>query len=328
MSQRSIRWISVFSTLILFACTGGGPSIDLPAEQDQPITNAEQSLTNDGQTTSDTSLNADAQHNSGQPNIGLPQTDANIVAANTNALVSIPRVADARAPAIDGQTVDINLETNRLIGEWETAVQRDTSDQQLAINSLMESNGVDTTTGTGHRWAALHDGTYLYLLVISDDNGEYRFDTQEVRKPWKDDDLEIYFDGNNSLLSSYDGVDDFHMHINLIDPVTSQGNNSFGESTMLYQAVNSATLPVDLSFSVGLQRGPLFDNRVFRSDIYEIRIKLSELNIVVGQPFGLELQLNDDDDGETRDTKWGWHHPAGSDQAWENPSFLATAILQ
>ncbi len=327
MPQRSIQWVSVFSTLILVACTGGGPSIDLPVEQDQPITSSGQSIINDEQTTS-AALNVDDQNNSGQPNNGLPQTDANIVLPNINALVSIPRIVDGRPPAIDGQTVDIDLQTNRLIGEWESAVQTDRSDQLLTINSLMESNGVNTTAGTGHRWAALHDGTYLYLLVISDDNGEYRFDTQEIRKPWKDDDLEIYFDGNNSLLSSYDGVDDFHMHINLIDPVTSQGNNSFGESKKLYQAVNSATLPADLSFSVGLQRGPLFDDRVFRSDIYEIRIKLSELNIIVGQPFGFELQLNDDDDGETRDTKWGWHHPAGSDQAWENPSLLATVILQ
>jgi len=224
--------------------------------------------------------------------------------------------------------VDINLDTNRLTGEWETAIQVDTNDQLLAINTLMESNGVDTTAGTNNRWAALHDGVYLYVLVISDDNAQYRFDTQEERKPWKDDDLELYFDGDNSKLSSYDGVDDFHMHINLIDPVTNQGNDSAGESRRIWQAINSATLPSDIAFAVGLQQGPLFAERTFRSDIYEIRIRLSELNIARGLPFGFEVQLNDDDDGDTRDTKYGWSHPAGSDQAWENPSLLATAVLR
>ena len=68
-----------------------------------------------------------------------------------------------------------------------------------------------------------------------------------------------------------------------------------------------------------------------RKDSYELRIKLSELNIELEKPFGIEIQINDDDDGGTRDEKWGWHHPEGSDDAndysWQNPSVVGQAIL-
>ena len=55
------------------------------------------------------------------------------------------------------------------------------------------------------------------------------------------------------------------------------------------------------------------------------------MGIAVNQPFGLELQINDDDDGELRDSKWGWHHPprvgVDVDETFLNPSIMGTARL-
>jgi len=52
----------------------------------------------------------------------------------------------------------------------------------------------------------------------------------------------------------------------------------------------------------------------------------------LGKPFGFEIQLNDDDDGGSRDAKWAWMHPAGLDSTndftWQNPSFMGSAVLQ
>ena len=39
-----------------------------------------------------------------------------------------------------------------------------------------------------------------------------------------------------------------------------------------------------------------------------------------------------DDDGDTRDSKWGWYHPIGTPEAddltWRDPSYMGTAMLQ
>lgn len=245
--------------------------------------------------------------------------------------VLIPRVSAANAPAIDGQRQDYIPGGQLLGGEWRSSVQTYVTGGRLRIDNLMIDNRGNGNDFHNHHWAAMHDGTYLYLLVVSDDAGERVSDTNEPDKIWKDDDLEVYIDGNNSKLNSYDGVDDFHFHINMLDPVTRGSNNSYNETQRSLQAVNSATLPSDMSFATGPGQGPESPRNVPRQDIYEMRIKISELNITLGQPFGIEFQINDDDDGDSRDVKWGWNHPIGTSQdndlTWQDPSYMGTAIL-
>jgi len=169
------------------------------------------------------------------------------------------------------------------------------------------------------------------LLVVSDDAGEHFQDTEEARKPWKDDSIELYIDGNNSQLQRFDGVDDFHMTINLLANA-NEPNDSGNANAKILGSELSASLPNDLTFRTGPRNGPLSRTESRgRKDVYEIRLLISELNIAVGVPFGIEVQINDDDEGGTRDRKWGWRHPEGTSVenalTWENPSYMGEAIL-
>ena len=47
----------------------------------------------------------------------------------------------------------------------------------------------------------------------------------------------------------------------------------------------------------------------------------------VGRPFGIEIQLNDDDNGAARDARFGWLEPSGSSMADSNPGVFGTALL-
>ena len=241
--------------------------------------------------------------------------------------VIIPRIDPANAPAIDGGF--INYEANDLVlaGEWSIAVQTDRAGKQLAIANILEDTGSAAQTAFYHHWAAAHDGTFLYILVVSDDNGEHVSDSPN--DIFQDDEIELYFDGDNSKLTTYDGVNDFQIHISLLERVLSSANSSSSFFQRIEAGVNSQALPQELDFAVGLRRGPRSPRAgVDRQDIYEVKINMAELGITPGQPFGFEVQINDDDDGDVRETKWAWHHPPNEgDNTWFNPSFMGTAIL-
>ena len=61
--------------------------------------------------------------------------------------------------------------------------------------------------------------------------------------------------------------------------------------------------------------------------VMEIVIPMSQLGITVanGRQFGLEMQINDDDDGGDRDTKLAWW--STTDDTWRYPSLFGTAVL-
>jgi len=293
---------------------------DLTPSTDNPTTTTDDptSTTDDLTSTTDDPVETSTQ-------VDMPESPASA------AIVRIPFTDQPNAPKIDADTLDYIAGSQALEGEWRTAVQFNSENNPLAINQYMFGEPGTNNDGANHHWAAKHDGLYLYLLVVSDDAGEHHQDTNEARKPWKDDSIEIFIDGNHSQLTEYDGVDDFHMTINLFSSV-DVANSSYDSAAKIRQSDTSATLPSDLLFVAGPRKGPMAVNVARgRKDIYEIRIKLSELNILVGAPFGIEIQINDDDNGGSRDAKWGWNHPEGSnsdnDFTWQNPSYMGTAIL-
>ncbi len=242
--------------------------------------------------------------------------------------VVIPRIDASNTPMIDG--LDVRFEPNSftLAGEWSSAVASDRNGQSLFIDNLMIGNNINTSN-IFHFWAAAHDGTYLYMLVVSDDIGLNFSDSDTIHD---DDTLELFFDGNNSKLTSYDGVDDRHIQLALLEAGTSSPNNSGFANARILPGPNSLPVPTDLLLAAGLETGPrsLRDSSR-QQDIYEIRIKLDQLGITVGQPFGIAVQLNDDDNGGARDSKWGWIHPARTnanvDNTWIDPSFMGVAVL-
>ncbi len=252
-----------------------------------------------------------------------------------SASVRIPRVPTNQVPVIDGRAGNYVPNTTQFMGEWENAVHVDVNGDRLSVGNLMFTATGDDTPAENHHWLALHDGTWLYLLIVVDDAGEHHFDSQEIRKPWRDDSIELFVDGDNSQSAQYDGVDDFSMHVVLLDAMDGGSNSSTSADPKVYQSVNSVPLPAGLVFATGPLNGPTapaeYASNGVRQDIYEIAIRISDLNIELGRTFGFEVQIDDDDDAGDRDAKWGWRHPIGVDSdndfTWRDPSYMGRAVL-
>ncbi len=260
-------------------------------------------------------------------------TGEGTVGTEYRASVLVPRILPRQAPEIDGEDVLINGQ-NRLAGEWANAVQNDNAGEGLWIDRLMIDNPSNTEDPAVdgdqlHRWAAMHDGEYLYVVVLSDDMGLLSNDSDEV---WQDDGLELFIDGNNSRLTEWGDSDDFHFLIAL------QPQDTDSENDVSTYRVDLGPRPISspfiLNFSTGPDRGPDgIRNSRFEQDVYEIAIPIEDAGITIGQPFGFELQLDDDDNGNSRDSKWGWYHPSrqngqDTDLTYLNPSVMGTLILE
>ena len=259
-------------------------------------------------------------------------TDANPMFLS--ATVRIPRVASDQVPTIDGDVGEYIPGTTQLSGEWENAVHADVNGNRLSMDNLMfDLTGV--SGAENHHWMALHDGTFLYVLVIMDDAGNHHFDSQEIAKPWRDDSIELFFDADNSMNSSYDGVDDFSMHLVLLDTAQGGVNSSSNANPKIYPSVNSIPLPPSVVFATGPLKGPAapegFSSNGALQDVYEIAFRISDLNIEMARTFGFEVQFDDDDNAGDRDAKWGWFHPEGTtsdnDFSWRDPRFMGRAVL-
>jgi len=268
--------------------------------------------------------------------------DALLVNLPPNVDVVISRFPDGTAPVIDGLFNDSNDSFLQSLGqEWQNATTMDRFGQALTISRVLAERVTNSTSSEpSHRWAAGHDGQYLYLLVISDDAGLHHFDSDDDGKRWKDDDLEIYLDGDNSRLAMYDGINDANYHINLIGdsdlvtmPTANSSTNSGARTGVGPNSVALPDSPDDFVFEIGLLAGPISTVAERGStDIYEIRISLDALEIQTGTSFGIDLHVNDDDNGDDRDNKWSWAHPIGNgielDTTWINPSLMGTGLLQ
>jgi len=227
--------------------------------------------------------------------------------------VNINRIDAANAPIIDGLYEDA----------WDNARFSDVQGNLLNIDNLMIDEGALRPDGQedgsrSMRWFGMHDDTYLYLFVL----GENVATSNPVRDSglnyYDDDNLNIYIDGNNSKTDTYDGVDDRAILI----PLLTDASNLSSNSTSVRAGSRSLPLPALSFFSC-----------LCTSDqhTWEVRIPMAEFGIVVGRPFGLELEIDLDHDGASRDAKWGWIHPSRSnnidtDEAWRNPSFMGTAV--
>ena len=189
------------------------------------------------------------------------------------------------APAIDG-VVD---------AAWDDA------NQYTMNNNLVIGTGVLFQSDLWATWRIMYDDSNLYFLV------EVRDDTLIKDGPnWYDDDIvEIMIDGDHSAGPSYDGVNDFELGFRWNDPAIIRG-------------ANSAPVPPNAQFSM-----------VGTSDGYrlEISLPLAEIDVqpVDDYVFGLDIHVNDDDNGGPRDAKMTWYGIA--DNAWQAPANLSYATL-
>jgi len=237
-----------------------------------------------------------------------------------SAQVFINQIDANEAPNIDGMW-DTSI--------WPVAQFQDRNRVTLGINNLMVDQGAtQADQEPTYRWGAMHDGQHLYLLVALESVAEVQTPFSDSVLEYNDDSVDIFIDGDNSKNSSYDGVNDFHMIIPIFEEGTLIPNNS--RSLGRRETVGDRSLP----FPEGLEYAACrCDASSIGEYTLEVKIPLEEIGVVLGRPFGIEIQYNDDNDGMARDAKWGWFHPSktpagpDTDMTWQNPSIMGAAEL-
>lgn len=230
------------------------------------------------------------------------------------AQVEVPFIDPANAPVIDG--------IEDLV--WGGATIRDRDGALLQIDNLMVDQGATRLDGdTEYAWKAMHDGTHLYVLIYGEGrNGQSPFADSDP-DDWNDDSIDIFWDSDNSKLSDYDGVNDSHVLLPLLQ-LDGQSNRSGQPGTRFFTGFNSVELNES---SIEFVACACPGSRA----IWEIRMQLATNRMQIGTVIGFEIQLGDDNDGGERDAKWGWFHPSRVDEdldnTWQNPTFMSTIRL-
>ena len=149
-------------------------------------------------------------------------------------------------------------------------------------------------------YKAMWDEKNLYVLVdVTDDS--LKNDSDEF---WLDDSVEVFVDADNSKSGSY-GSNDFQYFFEW-----AEANPGLGESKQgRMSGVEFATV------------------RTGRGYRMEIKFPWSTLGVEpsAGKKIGLDVHVNDDDDGGDRDTKVTWR--GKEDNAWQTTEVLGTAEL-
>ncbi|HCO94121.1 MAG TPA: hypothetical protein DIU00_09250 [Phycisphaerales bacterium] len=149
-------------------------------------------------------------------------------------------------------------------------------------------------------YKAMWDEKNLYILVdVTDDI--LKNDSDEF---WLDDCVEVFVDADNSKSSSY-GSNDYQYFFEWADANPGLGESRQGRTS----GVEFATVQTDSGYRM------------------EIKLPWSTLGVEpsAGTKVGLDVHVNDDDDGGDRDTKITWR--GKEDNAWQTTEVLGTAEL-
>ena len=152
----------------------------------------------------------------------------------------------------------------------------------------------------GANFRAMWDADNLYVLVKVVDES-LRNDSDEF---WLDDSVEVFIDADNSKSAEY-GDNDYQYYFEWAETNPEMGEFKHGR----IEGVEFAAKRTETGYRT------------------EIRIPWSTLgaNPSVGAKIGLDVHVNDDDDGGDRDTKLMWR--GVQDNATQSPRALGTAEL-
>lgn len=211
-------------------------------------------------------------------------------ATTTSATVNIT----VNAPATVNATINSTPSAPAINGVKETVY----GGPGYNVNNLVVG-AVSGTTDLSGAWTALWDNTNLYIhLTVSDDVKQNDSGTSW----WEDDVIEIFIDADNSKSTTY-GSNDF------------QYTFRYNDATIRETKHNAIT---GVQFSMPASG---------TGYTFEVKIPWSTLTTTAaaGKKIGLDVQINDDDDGGARDGKKAWY--ATTDNTWQNPGLMATAEL-
>lgn len=187
------------------------------------------------------------------------------------------------APAIDGKIDEA----------WANAVK-------LYANNVLTGTGGNGSNNCSGYVQLLWDENYIYALCDVTDN-ELVNDGGDV---YENDNVELYFDCNNSKGGSYDN-DDVQLSFNYDSP-------SHIETIPTSYKTNG------IEFVVAPNQ---------HGYVAEIRIPWTTIKCDVqsNMSIGFEFMINDDDDGSSRDNKIAWN--STSDNAWQSAASFGTITI-
>lgn len=176
----------------------------------------------------------------------------------------------------------------------------DASWSSAAANSITKASGIiSSTSDLSGTWKGLWDATNLYVLVdVTDD-----VKNNDSVNAYDDDSVEVYLDADKNGGSGYD-ANDRQIVYGYNDAALAEGGG---------RSITGATFakadPSGMSYRV------------------EIKIpwSIEAYSPTAGNVIGIDVHVNDDDDGTGRDGKLMWNDTA--DQAWSNPGVFGTAQL-
>jgi len=151
-------------------------------------------------------------------------------------------------------------------------------------------------------WQTHWDDSFLYVRVDAIDDKFVR----DSLRPWSDDSIELYIDADGSRSRKFDGRNDFHM---------------------IYRWKDSS---VNFSKSSPKRHKPGIKQTMTRTNkgySLETAIPWKTLGVkpIAGRVIGIDVQINDDDNGKERDGKIAWH--AKKDNSWKSPQTFGRLVL-
>ena len=149
-------------------------------------------------------------------------------------------------------------------------------------------------------YKTMWDARNLYVLVdVADDS--LKNDSDEF---WLDDGVEVFIDADNSKSGGY-GDNDYQFHFGWAETNPPMGEARRGRT----DGMEFAVLTTDDGYQM------------------EIKFPWSTLGTEpsAGTKIGLDVHVNDDDDGGDRDSKLTWRDK--QDNAWQDPRAFGTAEL-
>ena len=232
--------------------------------------------------------------------------------------VDLTIVRRAERPVIDGSYFNGSGDAREDV--WGEA-QLEDREGRLAIDTLLQGAG----TGIGlsgrenddqpPKWGAMHDGSDLFLFVLGEGVPKsQRFGADGGAGAADNDSIELFLQTSSRAFR-------------LVIPVADEdgGSNRDEDSDLFLPSGADGTGSRD---AIDYATCTCENER----DFYELRISLDWLGVGSGDVIGIEVQINDDDDGGAVDERWGWRAEPGSgrdvDSGSSDGSLPGRALLQ
>ncbi len=171
-------------------------------------------------------------------------------------------------------------------------------------------NGPDNVSGPSDLAATFRtlwdEVSIFFLLEVSD---EAKVTDTGFPTPYSDDCVEFWFDLNNSKNSAY------------LPSETDEYQIMFLRDNATIHQVDHNDLLNGLDWAwTDTQTGYIFEVEMPWLTAFKWNEKFGVFQPEFGQKLGFEVHVNDDDDGDDRDSNIGWFYE--EDQAWTDPSTL------